>query len=205
MARIKLGERLAQLLANLITGDRVYIHDMAEECEASVKTIQRDLKCLSYFLPINTEKGYYWMTPASKGQYNQQTVRSLIKTLGLAKEFPTLDSQILSLLLLPEDECPFLIHPKAFEDNLAYQQTFKQLASAIAYRHVINFSCHDQNYDGVEPYKLVSSHEVWYLAMRHNDKLRYARVSEIKFVSLTPDRYMYDPSIANQIASNRFC
>lgn len=193
------------MLANLITGDRVYIHDMAEECEASVKTIQRDLKCLSHFLPINTEKGYYWMTPASKGQYNQQTLRMLINTLGLSKEFPTLDSQILSLLLLPDDECPFLIHPREVESNDEYQQVFKQLASAIAYRHVIDFLFHEQNYSEVEPYKLVSNHGVWYLAMRHHGKLRYLRVSEIRFVKLTPERYQFDAKILEKIQANRFC
>lgn len=82
---------------------------------------------------------------------------------------------------------------------------FKQLASAIAYHHVNDFLFHEQNYSHVEPYKLVSNRGVWYLAMRHHGKLRYLRVSEIRSVKLTPERYLFDAKILEEIQANRFC
>lgn len=205
MARVKLGERLAMLLANLITGDKIYIHDIAEECGASVKTLQRDLASLSYHLPINREKGYYWMTPATKGQYNLNALRQLIHTLGLSEEFPNLDNRLLSYLLLPEQESPFLIQSKGHEASNAYSEVFKVLSTAIVNRHIINFVFHDQNYENVEPYKLVNNREVWYLAMKYKEKLRYLRVSDIRFVGLTPKRYQLDVRLVEEIKLRDFC
>ena len=205
MARIKLGERLAMLLANLITGDKLYIHDIAEECGASVKTLQRDLTSLGYHLPINREKGYYWMTPATKGQYNLSALRQLVYTLGLSEEFPNLDNRLLSYLLLPEQESPFLMKSKGHEASSEYSEVFKQLSTAIVNRHIINFVFHDHSYDSVEPYKLVNNREVWYLAMKYKDKLRYLRVSDICFIRLTPERYDVNNKLIEEIKSRDFC
>jgi len=205
MARVKLGERLAMLLANLITGDKIYIHDIAEECGASVKTLQRDLTSLGYHLPINREKGYYWMTPATKGQYNLSALRQLIHTLGLSEEFPSLDNRLLSYLLLPEQESPFLIKSKGHEASSIYSEVFKQLSTAIVNRHTINFVFHGHSYDGVEPYKLVDNREVWYLAMNYKEKLCYLRVSDICFICLTPNRYEVNEKLVEEIKSRDFC
>lgn len=204
MARVKLGERLAMLLANLITGDKIYIHDIAETCDASVKTIQRDLKSLGYHVPINTEKGYYWMTPANKGQYNLQALRQLITTLGLSEEFPSLDKRLLSYLLLPEDESPFYIQSKAHEGSSAYSDMFKQLATAITNRSIIEFYYHNHHYQQVEPYKLVGDHEKWSLAMRYRDNLIYLRINEIRFIKVTTVKYQYEASIVEKIKGNSF-
>ena len=205
MARVKLGERLAMLLANLITGDKLYIHDLAEECGASVKTLQRDLSSLSYHLPINREKGYYWMTPATKGQYNLSALRQLIHTLGLSEEFPSLDNRLLSYLLLPEHESPFLMKSKDHEPSSQYSEVFKLLSSAIVNRQVINFTFHEHSYQNVEPYKLISNREVWHLAMRYKNQLRYLRVSDIRFVRLTPEQYTIDKRVLEEIKQQDFC
>ena len=205
MARVKLGERLAMLLANLITGDKLYIHDLAEECGASVKTLQRDLSSLSYHLPINREKGYYWMTPATKGQYNLSALRQLVHTLGLSEEFPCLDNRLLSYLLLPEHESPFLMKSKDHEPSNQYSEVFKLLASAIVNRQVINFTFHEHSYENVEPYKLINNREVWQLAMRYKNQLRYLRVSDIRFVGFTSARYVVDDKLLKEIESWGFC
>ncbi|MGL1956964.1 MAG: WYL domain-containing protein [Colwellia sp.] len=204
MARVKLGERLAMLLANLITGDKIYIHDIADNCDASVKTIQRDLKSLAYHVPINTDKGYYWMTPANKGQYNLQALRQLITTLGLSEEFPSLDKRLLSYLLLPEDESPFYIQSKAHEGSSAYSDIFKQLATAITNRSVIEFYYHNHHYQLVEPYKLVGDHEKWNLAMCYRDNLIYLRINEIRFIKVTTTKYRYEASVVEKIKGNSF-
>lgn len=205
MARIKLGERLAMLLANLITGDRLYIRDIAEECGASIKTLQRDLLSLSYHLPINREKGYYWMTPASKGQYNLNALRQLMHTLGISEEFPSLDRRLLSYLLLPEEESPFLIKSKAHEGSNGYSEIFKALSAAIVNRHIINFTFHEHDYCDVEPYKLISNHQVWYLAMKYKSQLRYLRVSDIKFVRPTTKQYQLDNALLKSIRERDYC
>lgn len=204
MARVKLGERLAMLLANLITGDKIYIHDIADNCDASVKTIQRDLKSLAYHVPINTDKGYYWMTPANKGQYNLQALRQLITTLGLSEEFPSLDKRLLSYLLLPEDESPFYIQSKAHEGSSAYSDIFKQLATAITNRSIIEFYFHNHHYKHVEPYKLVGDHEKWNLAMCYRDNLIYLRINEIRFIKVTTTKYRYEASVVEKIKGNSF-
>ena len=204
MARVKLGERLAMLLANLITGDKIYIHDIAETCDASVKTIQRDLKSLAYHVPINNDKGYYWMTPANKGQYNLQALRQLITTLGLSEEFPSLDKRLLSYLLLPEDESPFYIQSKTHEGSSAYSDIFKQLATAITNRSTIEFYYHGHHYQQVEPYKLVGDHATWSLAMRYRDNLIYLRINEITFIKVLATKYQYKASVVEEIKGNLF-
>lgn len=204
MARVKLSERLAMLLAKLITGDKIHINDVALDCDASIKTIQRDFKSLGHHLPVNTERGYYWMTPANKGQYNQQALRQLITTLGLQEEFPALDHRLLSYLLLPEHESPFIIKPKAHEGGNGYGEVFKQLAMAITKRQIITFSYHDHQYKDVEPYKLVGDHERWSLAMRYQQKLIYLRINEIRFIQFSLSHYQYDETVVEQIKNNRF-
>ena len=145
------------------------------------------------------------MTPATKGQYNLSALRQLVHTLGLSEEFPCLDNRLLSYLLLPEHESPFLMKSIDHEPSNQYSEVFKLLASAIVNRQVINFTFHEHSYENVEPYKLINNREVWQLAMRYKNQLRYLRVSDIRFVGFTSARYVVDDKLLKEIDSWGFC
>ena len=66
----KLATRLILILTKFNSGERLSVEDLAEEFNVSDRTIQRDLKKLSY-LPIEKSDGCYSLEAYALGKLTQ--------------------------------------------------------------------------------------------------------------------------------------
>lgn len=89
-----LAERLSLILAKLSSGQRVDIHQLAEQFEVNLRTIQRDLNERFGFLSWK-EKGsrYYQLDLVKMGILNEQDVKRFANFASVSDLFPKLDRE----------------------------------------------------------------------------------------------------------------
>jgi predicted DNA-binding transcriptional regulator YafY len=98
----RIADRQLAILLILASGHKIAVWKIAEQIEASVKTIYRDLIDLSAKYPINIERGRYggvWMAPAAAVGRQYLTKAELAYAFNVISARPVEDGEIRSSIL----------------------------------------------------------------------------------------------------------
>ena len=200
-----LVRRLALILVKLNQGEKLDPRQLAIDFNVNLRTIQRDLHERLSCLSLEKTRGRYHLEPASLGKLTLKDIDRFASLAGVKGLFPGLSQDFLRELFDSRVQSALLVKGHHYEDLRGKEPAFKQLEKAITGRQKVGFDYPSDNlfkvYE-VEPYKLINNKGVWYLAARHNGKLKTFSFSKIERLALgegtfTPDQAL-DSSLARE-------
>lgn len=191
--------RLSQVLLKLNQGDHLDPTALAEEFGTHVRTIQRDLKVRLAFLPLLKTKGRYHLEPSYLGKLNFKDIERFAAKAGIDGLFPSLDRNFLKDLLGGSESTPWLIRGLHYEDLSALRDVFEQLEAAVIQRRLLTLvtlrnGC-VKTYQAIQPYRLINTKGIWYLAAVHDGKLKTFGLGKIRSVHTHREAFAPDAAV----------
>lgn len=188
----KLAQRLSQILARLHQGDAVYKHQLAQDFQVDVRTIERDLGERLRGIVERSADGQWQLTHTARSSIPAKHLHGYARMSGTETLFP--DNSLRYLLeQLHRSEQQRTTHVQAIaqEDLRPRAQEFLQLQTAIEQKHTCSFSYKGKQRK-VQPYKLIHKNGVWYLAAEEGEKLKNFSVGLIENL-LVDQRSLFVP------------
>ncbi|SFB54965.1 helix-turn-helix transcriptional regulator [Azotobacter beijerinckii] len=199
----RLVYRLAKMLYKLNLGESLDPAALAEDFKVNVRTIQRDLNERFADLPLNKVDGRYQLAPAFLGKLNLRDVERFAGLTGIRGLFPSLSSDFLRDIFDDRMQGALLVKSHHYEDISGRQKPFRELEKAIVSHRCIAFDYRrgesQKAYAGVEPYKLLNNHGIWYLAARDGEKLKTFTFSQIERLRMEDRQFQPDPAINRRL------
>jgi predicted DNA-binding transcriptional regulator YafY len=195
--------RLSQTLIKLNQGDHLDPAELAEEFGTHVRTIQRDLKVRLAYLPLLKTRGRYHLEPAYLGKLNFKDIERFAALAGVKGLFPSLSRDFLQGVLSEQTENPWLVLGHHYEDLSEQGAVFDQLEAAIRQKHVLSLELLKDGkakaYQEVQPYRLINTKGIWYLAAVHDGKVKTFGVSKIRSVDVQAETFTHDPRVVSSV------
>lgn len=195
--------RLSQILIKLNQGDHLDPAELAAEFGTHVRTIQRDLKVRMTYLPLLKTRGRYHLEQAYLGKLNFNDIERFATLAGVKGLFPTLSRDFLQGVLSDQAEQPWLVRGHHYEDLSAQAAVFDQLEEAIRQRCVLSLEMFKDGkskaYKEVQPYRLINTKGIWYLAAVHEGKIKTFGIGKIKSVDVQAETFTHDPSVVSSV------
>lgn len=195
--------RLSHILIKLNQGDHLDPAELADEFGAHVRTIQRDLKVRLAYLPLLKTRGRYHLEPAYLGKLNFKDIERFANLAGVKGLFPSLSRDFLQELLTEQLQSPWLVRGHHYEDLSEQQGIFKQLEEAVLDCRLLNLEMlkegHPKPYIALQPYRLINTKGIWYLAAIHDCKLKTFGVGKIRSVQVQAETFTRDPDIEEAV------
>jgi predicted DNA-binding transcriptional regulator YafY len=122
---------------------------------------------------------------------------------GVKGLFPSLSPDFLQGVLTEQTEHPWLVRGHHYEDLSAHGAVFDQLEEAIRKKRVLGMEMlkdgKSKAYQTVQPYKLINTKGIWYLAALHDGRLKTFGISKIKSVDVQAETFTHDPSVVSSV------
>lgn len=200
------AERVTQLVIAFLQGERATSRALAERFNVDIRTIQRDIKRLGQYLPLERSKLGYAVDKSSLQPISPEFFYRMTTNLGVEKSFPqNLTKKQIQQVALEEKETTLLMRPATFTEFTDEGKHFSFLQSAIQKRQRIQFSYRVKNqpkeYSQVEPYLLINQRGVWYLAAIHENKVKTFSLNKIHFISLFGGKFEVDEAVLSSLKS----
>ena len=200
-----LVRRLALILVKLNQGEKLDPRQLALDFNVNLRTIQRDINERFSYLPLEKTRGQYHLDPALLGKLTLKDIDRFANLAGVKGLFPGLSENFLREIFDLRIQSALLVKGHHYEDLRGKEQAFKQLEQAIIGRQKVGFDYPNadrfKDY-AVEPYKLINNKGVWYLAARHNGKLKTFSFSKIEQLALSDDTFAHDHKLDNSLAKD---
>ena len=191
--------RLSQILIKLNQGDHLDPTELANEFGTHIRTIQRDLKVRMAYLPLLKTRGRYHLDPAYLGKLNFNDIERFAKLTGVKGLFPSLNRDFLKEVLGDQSDPAWVVRGHHYEDLSGHQEIFDRLKDAITQSSILCLQMLKdgkvKSYQEVQPYRLINTKGIWYLAAVHDEKLKTFGVGKIKSVRLQEQIFTRDPSV----------
>ncbi|WP_304350225.1 YafY family protein [Comamonas testosteroni] len=176
----KLAQRLSQILARLHQGDVLDKHQLAQDFQVDVRTIERDLGERLIGIVERSAAGQWQLTHSSRSSVPAKHLHGYARISGTEHLFPDNSLRyLLEQLHTPEPQRTTHVQAIAHEDLRPRMQEFMQLQVAIKHKHPCGF-----DYKGkarnVKPYKLIHKNGIWYLAAEEGGKLKNFSIALIQ-------------------------
>lgn len=195
--------RLSHILIKLNQGDYLDPAELADEFGTHVRTIQRDLKVRLAYLPLLKTRGRYHLEPAYLGKLNFKDIERFANLAGVKGLFPSLSRDFLKELLTEQLESPWLVRGHHYEDLSEQQGIFKQLEEAVLDCRLLDLEMlkegHAKPYFALQPYRLINTKGIWYLAAVHDCKIKTFGVGKIRSVQVQTETFTRDPAIESSV------
>lgn len=176
----KLAQRLSQILARLHQGDAVDKHQLAQDFQVDVRTIERDLGERLCGIVERSANGQWQLTHTARSSIPAKHLHGYARMSGTEHLFPDNSLRyLLEQLHTPEQQRTTHVQAIAHEDLRPRTQEFVQLQTAIEQKHLCSFSYKGKPRN-VQPYKLIHKNGVWYLAAEEGAKLKNFSVALIE-------------------------
>jgi predicted DNA-binding transcriptional regulator YafY len=205
-------QRLITIITKLSNNERYTTAEFAKEFNVSVKTIQNDIyKRLYNSFPI---------TKDNLGRFKFEDGFSLDKSILDNREmilvslslnciqdnsdiFNKTSQSILQKLLYPNFFNPYYIKKEQFESIDMNSPIIKEIESAIKDKMIVNIGCIN-NIKTVEPYKIASFDNFWYLFAKDlkDNKIKTFMLSNIKYIELTNKKYKTNQKTIDSVLEN---
>lgn len=168
----KLAQRLSHLLAQLHQGDTIDKHQLANDFQVDVRTIERDLgERLRGIVERNAE-GRWQLTPTARSTIPARHLHDYAELAGTQQLFPDTSLRfLLEQLQTPGSQRALRVQPVPTEDLRGQSPVFTQLEAAIQLRHECQFT-YKAKARQAQPYRLIHKNGVWYLAAIENGRLK---------------------------------
>lgn len=199
-----LVRRLALILVKLNQGEKLDPRQLAIDFNVNLRTIQRDINERFSYLPLEKTRGQYHLDPALLGKLTLKDIDRFASLAGVKGLFPGLSEDFLREIFDSRVQSALLVKGHHYEDLRGKEKVFKQLEQAIIGRQKVGFDYpSDDRFKGyaVEPYKLINNKGVWYLAVRHNGKLKTFSFSKIERLVLSDVIFSHDHEFDRRLAS----
>lgn len=193
-----LVRRLALILVKLNQGEKLVPQDLALEFGVNLRTIQRDINERFSYLPLEKLKGSYFLPPAFLGKLTLKDVDRFANLAGVKGLFPALSEDFLRELFDARIQSTFLVKGHHYEDLRGREPDFKRLEQAIIARQTVVFNYGNNEIPKryqVEPYRLVNNKGVWYLAARHEAKVKTFSFSKVESLDLCNHTFIHDAEV----------
>ena len=200
-----LVQRLAMMLVKLNQGEHLEPHALAEEFNVHVRTIQRDINERFGYLPLEKTDGAYRMSPAFLGRLTLKDIERFAALAGVAGLFPSLSVDFLRDIFDARVEPALMVKGHHYEDLRGKEEGFKAVERAIVGRRRIRFSypgTQGQKTYEADPHKLVNVKGVWYLAARHDGKLKTFSFAKLDSPVVLPFTFEPDPGLLRQLEAD---
>ena len=198
-----LVRRLALILIKLNQGQKLDPKQLAEEFNVNMRTIQRDINERFSYLPLEKSQGQYHLNPAFLGKLTVKDIERFAALAGVSGLFPALSENFLREIFDTRIQSALLVKGHNYEDLRGQEKKFEQIEQAIIARQQIRFDYHNtgafKSYE-VEPYKLVNNKGIWYLAAKHNRKLKTFSFSRIEGVAACGSTFTFDEELDDSLA-----
>lgn len=161
----KLAYRLSIILCRLNTGERLDVHQLAEEFQINIRTIQRDLNERLDFLAWNEHGGrYYSLDKAKLGHLYPQDIERFARFCSIQDLLPKIDRTFYQEHLTQSIQ----IKGFQYEDIKNRQPEFDLIRQSIENRNTIEFHYRKAGqekgkYYTLEPYSLLNRNGIWYV------------------------------------------
>jgi predicted DNA-binding transcriptional regulator YafY len=200
-----LVKRLAMMLVKLNQGESLDPRALAQEFGVNVRTIQRDINERFGYLPLEKIEGTYRMTPAFLGRLSIKDIERFAALAGVSGLFPSLTVEFLRDIFDARVEQALLVKGHNYEDLRGKEQAFKDIERAIVgcrrVRFVYPGNGGSKTYE-VDPHKLVNFKGVWYLAARHDGRLKTFSFSKLDLPAVTDTVFEPDPKLLDQLQTD---
>ena len=198
-----LVRRLALILIKLNQGQKLDPKQLADEFNVNTRTIQRDINERFSYLPLEKSQGQYHLNPAFLGKLTVKDIERFAALAGVSGLFPALSENFLREIFDTRIQSALLVKGHNYEDLHGQEKKFEQIEQAIIARQTIRFDYRTtgapKSYE-VEPYKLVNNKGIWYLAGKHNKKLKTFSFSRIEGVADCGSTFTFDQEIDDSLA-----
>ena len=195
--------RLILILTKLDNGERLTQSELAKEFGVSLRTVQRDLNRLSYF-PIekNRDGTLQFIEGFSLKRTSFEEMEMLLMYLSLSlvvdisPKFSKSAHSLVSKLLVPNFSTPYLIKHDPYESIDMDSSQMNEIEFAINNKRIIHIKMHDSSHK-VEPYKIVSFDEIWYLFAKelNTEKIKTFFISDITHIETTQKTFTLHRSV----------
>lgn len=167
----KLAQRLSRILARLHAGESLDKHQMAGEFQVDVRTIERDLGERLHGLVERGATGRWQLVQSARSTIPAKHLFSYARMTGTEQLFPDMSlGYLLPQLDKPESMRATQVQSIAHED-LGGTDAFSALQQAVELRHSCHF-IYKNKLRYAQPYRLIHSNGVWYLAAEEGGKLK---------------------------------
>lgn len=191
--------RLSQILIKLNQGDHLDPAELADEFGTHVRTIQRDLKVRLVYLPLLKTRGRYHLEVAYLGKLNFKDIERFAALAGVKGLFPSLGRDFLKDMLGQQFQAPWLVRGHHYEDLSAQAGVFSQLETAVVQNRLLDLDLlkdgQTKVYRAVQPYRLLNTKGIWYLAAVHGGRLKTFGVGKIQSVQVQDQAFARDSSV----------
>ena len=200
-----LVQRLAMMLVKLNQGESLDPRALAQEFGVNVRTIQRDINERFGYLPLEKIDGTYRMTPAFLGRLTLKDIDRFAALAGVAGLFPSLSVEFLRDIFDARVEPALLVKGHNYEDLRGKERAFKDIERAIVACRRVRFAYPgnggSKTYE-VDPHKLVNLKGVWYLAARHDGRLKTFSFSKLDLPLVTDAVFEPDAKLLEQLQTD---
>lgn len=197
--------RLSQILIKLNQGDHLEPAELADEFGTHVRTIQRDLKLRLAYLPLLKTRGRYHLEAAYLGKLNFKDIERFAAMAGVGRLFPSLNREFLKDLLGQQLQAPWLVRGHHYEDLSMQADIFSLLEKAVVEDRVLHLDLRKdgqiKTYCAVQPYRLINTKGIWYLAAVHHGRIKTFGVGKITSVQVQAEIFSRDASVDASIHS----
>ena len=191
--------RLSQILIKLNQGDHLDPAELADEFGTHVRTIQHDLKVRLAYLPLLKTRGRYHLESAYLGKLNFKDIERFAALAGVKGLFPALNRDFLQELLGEQLPAPWLVRGHHYEDLSTHAGVFSQLEEAVSFNCVVSLELlkdrQKKTYCAVQPYRLINTKGIWYLAAVHDGRLKTFGVGKIRSVHVQTEVFLRDKNV----------
>lgn len=202
-AHERLADRLVKIIVRLNSGEKLHIHQLAEEFKTHPRTIKRDFARLETTeLPIihDEKTKTIYLNPIALGNFGTNDIVNFAQLSGIQKLYPRLNFPFLRDLLDNSKTQIYTAKGYTFEDSSLYSEYFKKLNDAIQNKKRIQFFYKDLMRN-VKPYRLIHHHGCWYLAAVEQEELKTYRLGRISGICF-PEKdlhFKHDAEILRQL------
>ena len=200
-----LVQRLAMMLVKLNQGESLDPRALAQEFGVNVRTIQRDINERFGYLPLEKIDGTYRMTSAFLGRLTLKDIDRFAALAGVAGLFPSLSVEFLRDIFDTRMEPALLVKGHHYEDLRGKERAFKDIERAIVACRSLRFAYPGSNgsksYE-VDPHKLINLKGVWYLAARHEGRLKTFSFSKLDLPIVTDAVFEPDLKLLEQLQTD---
>lgn len=198
-----LVRRLAMILVKLNQGEKLDPQKLAQEFDVNLRTIQRDINERFSYLPLEKNQGHYSLNPAFLGKLTLKDVQRFASLAGVSGLFPSLPEDFMREIFDARIQSALLVKGHHYEDLRGKESSFKLLERVIVARQTVDFSYQNaettKRYE-VEPYKLINNKGVWYLAAKHDGKLKTFSFSKLEGLAPCGKAFVYDSALDATLA-----
>ncbi|MTC61481.1 WYL domain-containing protein [Providencia rustigianii] len=200
----RLASRLAFIISQLFRGETVYLAELSEELNVSTRTLRRDFNERLQYLDLEYHQGGYRLAASQRPFRTDKDILRFAAITHITSLFPALDRKLLTVLLDPTIDSPFIVYHTPPEQRPSLFGGFYALTQAIVKRRLLQFAHQGKNITNVAPYKLIYYHGHWYLAADIAQHIHVFDVMALQDVIMTARGFRYRETLNQQLCEEAF-